>query len=72
MLNLSLKELKLLAKNRGIKGYNSMCKDKLLSMLNTQRPIKENKTIKDISKEKFNADKIFRDIRTLFEPKEDY
>ena len=50
MLNLSLKELKLNAKNRGIKGYRSMSKDKLLSMLNTPEPIKENKSIKDIRK----------------------
>ena len=32
MLNFSLKELKLVAKNRGIKDYKSMSKDKLLSM----------------------------------------
>ena len=33
MLNLSPKELKLIAKERGIKGYESMSKDKLLSTL---------------------------------------
>ena len=32
MLNLSLNELKLVAKNRGIKGYKSMSKEKLLSV----------------------------------------
>ena len=31
MLNLSLKELKLVAKSRGIKGYKSMSKERLLS-----------------------------------------
>ena len=50
MLNLSLKKLRLVAKNRGIKGHKSMSKDRLLSMLNTPEPIKQNKTIKDIRK----------------------
>ena len=40
MLNLSLKELKLVAKNRGIKGYKSMSKNKLIRMLNRTEPIK--------------------------------
>ena len=40
ILNLSLKELTLTAKNRGIKGYTRMFNDKLLSMLNTPEPIK--------------------------------
>ena len=40
MLNLSLKELKLVAKNRGIKGYKSMSKNKLIRMLNRPEPIK--------------------------------
>ena len=50
MLNLSLKKLRLVAKNRGIKGHKSMSKDRLLSMLNTPEPVKQNKTIKDIRK----------------------
>ena len=33
MLNLSLNELKLVTKLRGIKGYKSMSKEKLLSAL---------------------------------------
>ena len=33
MLNLSLRELKLIAKNRDIKGYESMSEDELLSAL---------------------------------------
>ena len=34
MLNLSLKELKLIAKNRKINGYRSMSKDDLLDIIN--------------------------------------
>ena len=51
MLNLSLKELKLIAKYRGIKGYKIMSKDKLLNMRNVTELIKENK---DIRKENFD------------------
>ena len=69
MLNSSLKESKLIAKNKGIKGYKSMSKDKLLSILNMPEPIKENKTSKDINKENFNIDEILKDIKPLFESK---
>ena len=34
MVNLSLNELKTNSKIRGIKGYKSMCEEKLLSVLN--------------------------------------
>ena len=34
MLNLSLNELKLIAKGRGIKGYKSMSKERLLLLMN--------------------------------------
>ena len=37
-------------------------------MLNTPEPIKEKKTIKDISKENLNIDKILKGIKSLFEP----
>ena len=53
-----------------------MSKDKLLSMLHQSKPgsepkpIKENKTNKDIRKENFDAEKIARDIRTIFEQEE--
>lgn len=36
MLDLSLKELRPIAKNRDIKGYKSMSKDKLLTIFNTK------------------------------------
>ena len=39
MLNLSLNELKLVAKNRAIKGYKSMSKEKLLSALSTSESV---------------------------------
>ena len=47
-LNLSFKELKLLAKNRGIKGYKSMSEDDLLSTLKASELLKER--IKEIRK----------------------
>ena len=47
MLNLSVKELKLIAKNRGIEVYKSMSKDELLSILKTPKlPSKPMKKIK--------------------------
>ena len=39
MLNLSLNELKLVAKLRGIKGYKSMSKEKLLSALSESESV---------------------------------
>ena len=41
MLNLSLKELKLVAKNKGIKGYKRMSDNRLLSILNVPEAIKK-------------------------------
>ena len=66
-LNLSIEELKLIAKNRGTKGYKRMPENKLLSILNAPKPIKENEPVRDIRKENYVADKILRDIKTLFE-----
>ena len=42
MLNLSLIELKAFAKNRGIKGYDNMSKDELLSALKESELLKKN------------------------------
>ena len=52
MLNLSLNELKLIAKNRGIKGYKSMFEDRLLSTLNASESVKESETMLDPTKNK--------------------
>ena len=44
MLSLSLKELKAIAKIRGIEGYKSMSEDELLSALTSSKPVKKPKT----------------------------
>ena len=43
MLNVSLKELKLIARSRHIKIYKSMSKEKLLSALNESQSAKKQK-----------------------------
>ena len=64
MLNLSLKELELKAKNRGIKNYKSMSIHKLLRILNTPKPIRKNKP-KPIEKDKGTYDRVLGDIETF-------
>ena len=46
MLNLSTKELKAIAKIRGIKSFKSMSEDELLSALNSSKPVKKVKNKK--------------------------
>ena len=41
MLNLSTKELKVIAKIRGIKGYKNMSENELLSFLTSSKPVKK-------------------------------
>ena len=41
MLDLPVKELRKIAKNRDIKDYKSMSKDKLLSMLDKSEQVKK-------------------------------
>ena len=57
MLNLSLSELKLIAKSRGIKGYKSMSKERLLSALNESESVESEKD--------FDNDRIKRSKKIL-------
>ena len=78
MTNLSLNELKLIARSRRIKGYESMSKTKLLSVLNESESAEseknfENARIKEIRKEfnklrgRFSKPKIKEIRRNLYE-----
>ena len=56
MLNLSLNELKLVAKSRGIKGYKSMSKERLLRDLSESELVEsennfDNERLKKITKD---------------------
>ena len=51
MLNLSLKELKVIAKMRGIKGYKRMSEDEILSALNLSETNFSKRRIEKIRKE---------------------
>ena len=78
MLNLSIKELKAIAKIRVIKGYKSISEDELLSALNSSKPVKKQKAnfykvrIEKIRKEfnesrhKFSKSKINEIRRNLY------
>ena len=55
MLNLSLKELKLIAKNRNINGHKSMTKDKLLIIINNNN--NNNNNNKRVRKSLFKSKK---------------
>ena len=50
MLDVSLKELRAIAKIRGNKHYKIMFKDKLLSILDKPEQVKKSKAIRDIRK----------------------
>ena len=69
MLDVSLKELRAIAKIRGIKDYKIMFKDKLLSILDKPEQVKKSKAIRDIRKKNFDRDKILRGIRTSMNQK---
>ena len=57
MVNLSPKELKAIARIRGIKGYKSMSEDELLSALNSPKPVKKSEKSFDDTKPKINFSK---------------
>ena len=57
MVNLSLSELKLIAKFRGIKGYKSMSEDELLSAFNAPESLKESEKNFVDTKPKLNFSK---------------
>ena len=61
MLNLSLNELKLVAKSRSINGYKNMSKEKLLSVLSESESAKSEKNL-DNAKIK-NIREYFNELR---------
>ena len=57
MLNLSLNELKVIAKIRGIKFYKSMSEKRLISSINESESVKESEKKNDAARiEKFKKD----------------
>ena len=78
-----LEELDLKAKNRGIKGYESMPINELLSILDASKPIKNledtkpsfkfrNITIREIRKENRDEGKILRNLGFIFDSEKDH
>ena len=61
MLNLSLSALGLLAKSRGIKGYKSLSKKRLLSVLSESELIESEKNSSDKRLKKIRKD--FNELR---------
>ena len=61
MLNLSLNELKQIAKMRQIKGYKNMSKERLLSVLSELEPTKSKKTLDNAKIKKIRED--FNELR---------
>ena len=64
MINLSLNELKLVAKSRGIKGYKSMSKERLLSVLSESELVGSEKNFDDERLKKIR--KYFNELRDKF------
>ena len=62
MLNLSLKELKLIARSRHIKSYKAMSKERLLSALNKSKSAESKKNLHNAGikqiKDRFSKPKI--------------
>ena len=64
MLNLSLNELKVIARSRHVKGYKSMSKERLLSALNEWESVESEKNFDDTRKKKIKKD--FNELRDRF------
>ena len=64
MLNLSLNELKQIAKMRRIKGYNNMSKERLLSVLCESKSAKSRKNLNNAKIKKIRKD--FNKLRDCF------
>ena len=64
MLNLSLNELKQIAKMRRIKGYNNMSKERLLSVLSESQSAKNKKNLDNVKTKKIRED--FNKMRNRF------
>ena len=64
MLNLSINELKLVAKTRGIKGYKSMSKERLLSVLSESEFVRSEKNFDDERLKKIREE--FNKLRDRF------
>ena len=67
--SLSSNELRSISKLRKIKNYENMSDDELLNAFKNSKPFKDSKEIK---KENLDDDEIIRDLRFLYEPKENY
>ena len=66
---LSSNELRLICKLRKIKDYENMSEDELQNAFKNSKPFKDSKEIKE---ENQDDDEIIRDLRFLYEPKENY
>ena len=67
MMNLSLNELKLIARSRRIKGYKKMSKKRLLSALNEMESVESEKNFDDARIKKTKKD--FKKSREIFKTK---
>ena len=61
-----IKWVMIIAKSRGIKGYQRMSEDRLLSALNASESLKRNKTTKGIRKKSIILIKYLKTQETFF------
>ena len=67
--SLSSNELRSISKLRKIKNFENMLEDELLNAFKNSKPFKDSKEIKKGNR---GTDEIIRDLRFLYEPKENY